>query len=175
MLLEYLINLVRDSINIDKYHQLKNTKDRVSYLRAIAINALINEAVSVFMANEDAILNGDFHMALLDKSKYEAQINDIIKISVENIYQSQEVIEKEISGYEIIDTLLTTFVNAVNNSYAGTPSNYDKLVMKTLPSSISFEENSLYIRLLNICHYVALFSDRNAVLTYKKLKGFVFN
>jgi dGTPase len=88
--LEYLINLVRDTINTKKYHQLKNTQDRVSYLRALAINTLINEAVSVFMNNEDAILKGDFDCALLDKSKYEAQINDIIKISIEKIYQSKE-------------------------------------------------------------------------------------
>mgnify|MGYP000740058138 CR=1 FL=1 len=35
---------------------------------------------------------------MLEKSKYEAQINDIIKISVNKIYRSKEVIEKEIAG-----------------------------------------------------------------------------
>jgi dGTPase len=33
--------------------------------------------------------------ALMDKSKYKAQMDDIIKISVEKIYQSREVIEKK--------------------------------------------------------------------------------
>lgn len=104
--LEYLINLVRDTINTKKYAQLTNTQDRVSYLRALAINTLINEAVQIFMTNEDEILNGNFNVSLLEKSKYEAQINDIIKLSVEKIYQSKEVIEKEIAGYQIINTLL---------------------------------------------------------------------
>ena len=36
---------------------------------------------------------GTFTGSLLDNSKYQAQINDIIKISVTNVYQSQEVIE----------------------------------------------------------------------------------
>jgi dGTPase len=31
----------------------------------------------------------------MDKSKYKAQMDDIIKISVEKIYQSREVIEKK--------------------------------------------------------------------------------
>ena len=39
--LEYLINLVRDSINTEKYNALNNTIDRVSYLRALSINTCL--------------------------------------------------------------------------------------------------------------------------------------
>ena len=35
--LEYLIKLVKDTIDTSKYHSLKFKKDRVSYLRALAI------------------------------------------------------------------------------------------------------------------------------------------
>jgi dGTPase len=173
--LEYLINLVRDTINTSKYNTLTNVQDRVSYLRAIAINTLINEAVTVFMNNEDEILKGNFSTALLDKSKYEAQINDIIKLSIENMYQSKEVIDKEIAGYEVITKLLDTFINAVNNAFYGEASSYDKLILKLLPSTINFNETEIYLRMLNVCHYVSLLSDSNAVLTFKKLKGFQFN
>ena len=173
--LEYLINLVRDSINTKKYHSLTNTQDRVSYLRALAIGSLINEAVTVFMHHEPQILDGSFATALLDKSKYEAQINDILKLSVANIYQSKEVVDKEIAGYEVITKLLDTFITAVNNMYNGTASNYDKLIVKTLPNTLNIEDNQLYNRVLSVCHFVASLSDSNAVLTYKKLKGFNFN
>lgn len=170
--LEYLINLVRDTINTKKYAQLTNTQDRVSYLRALAINTLINEAVQIFMTNEDEILNGNFNVSLLEKSKYEAQINDIIKLSVEKIYQSKEVIEKEIAGYQIINTLLTTYTKSIQNSLEkGLASNYDKLITKTLPETLSCE-GSTYQRLLNISHYVASLSDSQAILHYKKIKGF---
>ncbi|MCL4169674.1 UNVERIFIED_CONTAM: hypothetical protein GTU68_037478, partial [Idotea baltica] len=84
--LEYLIKLVKDTIDIKKYHSLQHKKDRVSYLRALAIGVLINEAVNIFLENEAAILNGTFEKSLLDKCKFEAQINDIIKISVDKIY-----------------------------------------------------------------------------------------
>jgi dGTPase len=173
--LEYLINLVRDTINTKKYNQLNNTQDRVSYLRALAINSLINEAVDIFIKNEEAILKGMFNTTLLNKSKYEAQINDIIKISVDKIYQSKEVIDKEIAGYEVITKLLGTFIMASNNKYNEDTSNYDKLILKLLPNTMKIDESELYQRVLNICHYVSLLSDSHAVLTYKKLKGFQFN
>ncbi|WP_299884917.1 deoxyguanosinetriphosphate triphosphohydrolase [uncultured Lacinutrix sp.] len=172
--LEYLINLVRDRINTNKYHDLKNTQDRVSYLRALAIGTLIDEAVSIFMTNEEAILNGDFDCALLDKSKYEAQINDIIKLSVEKIYRSKEVVDKEIAGYGVISTLLNAYTNAANNNYNNVASNYDKLILKGLPNTIKTNQDSLYERLLSVCHYVSLLSDSQAILIYKKIKGFSF-
>lgn len=169
--LEYLINLVRDSININKYNSLTNTKDRVSYLRALAINTLINEAVTIFMKNEELILKGEFNIALLERSKYEAQIKDIIKLSVEKIYQSREVIDKEITGYEVITKLLNTFITAVNNNHNSKQTNYDNLLLKILPKTIDFENQSLYNRLLNVCHFIALLSDSKAILTYKKIAG----
>lgn len=172
--LEYLINLVRDSINTKKYHQLNNTQDRVSYLRALAIGTLINEAVDIFIKNEAEILNGNFNCALLDKSKYEAQINDIIKISIEKIYQSTEVVEKEIAGYGVINTLLKTYTNAVNNYSDNTASNYDRLILKGLPKIIKTDSSSLYQRLMRVCYHVSLLSDSKAILNYKKIKGIEF-
>ena len=169
--LEYLIKLVKETINTKKYHQLKNTQDRISYLRALAINTLINEVVHIFMNNEETILKGEFQTALLDKSKYEAQINDIIKISVENIYRSDEVIDKEIAGYEILKNLLSVYINAVNNNYNGNPSNYDRLILNRLPKTMKVDQDSLYLRLLAVCNYVSLLSDSNAILNYKKIKG----
>ncbi|WP_282133890.1 dGTP triphosphohydrolase [Seonamhaeicola maritimus] len=169
--LEYLINLVRDNIKTETYYALNNKEERVSYLRALAIGTLIDEAVEIFMNNEEAILNGDFDCALFDKSKYEAQIDDIIKISVENIYQSEEVIDKEIAGYQIINKLLGVYTNAVNKSFDGTASNYDQLILKRLPETIDFSSDDLYERLLAVCHYVSLLSDSKAIMQYNKIRG----
>ncbi|WNH08871.1 dGTP triphosphohydrolase [Thalassobellus suaedae] len=172
--LEYLSKIIRDTIKPENYYALSTKEDRNGYLRALAIGTLINEAVDIFMKHEDAILNGDFDCALLDKSKYEAQINDILKISIENIYQSTEVVDKEIAGYGVINTLLNTYTNAVNNCYNNTASNYDKLIIKGLPKSIKIENSSLYERLSSVCYYVSLLSDSKAILDYKKIKGISF-
>jgi dGTPase len=169
--LEYLIKLVKDSIDVDKYKTLITKEDRISYLRALAIGSLINDAVRVFLENEEAILEGKFPYALTDKSKYKAQMDDIIKLSVKNIYQSREVIEKELVGYQIIQTLLDKFITAFNNKFEGKTSSYDGLLLKMLPEKFIEEKENLYNRLLHICHYVSLLTDGNALEIYKTING----
>ncbi|WP_158846867.1 dGTP triphosphohydrolase [Algibacter sp. L1A34] len=172
--LEYLSKIIRHNIKRENYYALSTKEDRIGYLRALAIGSLINEAVTIFMENEDAILNGTFDCGLLDKSQYEAQIKDIIKISVDNIYQSTEVVDKEIAGYGVINTLLNTYATAVNNGFNNTASNYDKLILKSLPKNINATSISLYERLSSVCYYVSLLSDSKAILEYKKIKGIGF-
>ena len=169
--LEYLIKLVKDSIGTSKYKSLETKEDRISYLRALAIGSLINDAVNVFIENEDAILAGKFPFALMDKSKYKAQMDDIIKISVDKIYQSREVIEKEIVGYQIIQTLLDKFITAFNNHFEGKASNYDQLLLKLLPEKHHLDKENLYERLLHICHYISLLTDGNALELFNTING----
>jgi dGTPase len=169
--LEYLIKLVKDSIDSAKYSTLNTKEDRISYLRALAIGSLINDAVRVFIENEEAILAGKFPYALTDKSKYKAQMDDIIKLSVKNIYQSREVIEKEIVGYQIIQTLLDKFISAMNNKFNGTASNYDQLILKMLPEKHNLEKENLYDRLLHICHFVSMLTDGNALELFETING----
>lgn len=162
--LEYLIKLVKDTIDTAKYKTLTTKEDRISYLRALAIGNLINDAVRIFIENEEAILKGEFPYALTDKSKYKAQIDDIIKLSVKNIYQSREVIEKELSGYQIINNLLDKFITAYNNNFEGKATNYDELLLKILPEKHRFEKETLYERLLHMCHFISMLTDGKAVL-----------
>ena len=169
--LEYLINLVRNSINTEKYNTLNNTQDRLSYLRALAINTLINEASQIFIKNEEAILKGEFSKSILDLSQYQAQIKDIISLSVEKVYHSKEVIDKEIAGFQVLTTLISLYTNAVNNSFNNEASTYDKLLLMDLPDTINFNQTSLYSRLLNVCHFVSLLSDTKATLRFSKIKG----
>ena len=172
--LEYLINLVRKKIQTEKYNALPTTSARVSYLRALAIGTLIDDAVEIFIRNEKSLLDGSFQEALIDKSHYKAQIDDIIKISIDRIYNAKEVIDKEISGFEVINELLLRFTTAVNNAHADKPSHYDRLLLKLLPSELDILNQNLYERLMAVCGVVASYSDSNAILTYKKLKGLTF-
>ena len=169
--LEFMIKLVKDTIDIKKYHSLQHKKDRVSYLRALAIGVLINEAVAIFLANEVAILAGTFEKSLLEKCAYEAQINDIIKISVDKIYKSKEVVEKEVAGYKIIADLLDVFVTALNNQQTGKATNYDTLLLNLLPAEFRVDTNSLYERMMSVCSYVSRMSDSYAIRIHKKIKG----
>ncbi|MGY5846161.1 dGTP triphosphohydrolase [Salegentibacter sp. HM20] len=170
--LEYLINLVKANINTQKYHSLQNTADRLAYLRALAINTLIGEAVDCFIRNEEAILSGEFQQALFDKSSYEAQIKDIIKISVEKIYQSVEVINKEIAGYKMLAHLLNTYTRAFLPEKDQENSNYNALVLKSVPKLAHLqEETSVYRTLMEICSYTASLTDGLTVASFEKYQG----
>ncbi len=164
--LEYMVKLVGKTIDRNKYNALSQTSDRVSYLRALAINTLINEAVDTFMEHEDAILNGTFHHALLDKSAYQAQITDIINLSVDRIYNSREVIEKEIAGYEILSTLLEAVCKALDDG----DNHFNRLIQRLLINELN-PENSLYQNLIQICLHVSTMTDGKALRNYKKIKG----
>jgi len=168
--LEYLINLVKDSIDKKTYASLKHTPQRMSYLRALAINSLIKDAVAIFLKNEEAILSGSFPHALLDKSKYAAQIDDIISLSVEKVYHSPEVLQKEIVGYKVITTLLDAFTTSAVHEFKGEADAYDQLILRLVPKGTPFLSDSLYDTLLNATCYVASLSDGKAMELSKKMK-----
>lgn len=169
--LEYLIKLVKDSIDAAKYNTLTTKEDRISYLRALAIGSLINDAVNTFLENEELILEGKYPYALTDQGRYTAQMRDIINLSVKNIYQSHEVIEKEIMGYRMINVLLDSFCTAYNKKFDSTAGNYDNLLLKMLPEKFITEKMNLYDRLLHICHFVSTLTDGKAVLLYNTITG----
>ncbi|MEM1002679.1 MAG: dGTPase, partial [Bacteroidota bacterium] len=169
--LEYLINLVKHRIDSKKYQQLTTTQDRIAYLRALAISTLIDEAVSIFMNNEEAILEGKFQTSLLDQSQYSAQISDIIKLSISNMYQSEEVINKEIAGHKILTGLTSELCGTAFNVFKGEISNYDKLLLKSFPEVLVLVQESLYKNLLAVCSYIASLSDSKAMQLYHRIQG----
>lgn len=167
--LEYLINLVKEDMDTNKYSQLKHRTQRLAYLRALAINSLIKDAVHLFTENESDILKGTFSNALLEKSQYKAQIKDIINLSVEKIYCSDEVVQKEIVGYKVISVLLDAFVTAASNAFFKKPNSYDQLLLQLIPGHLELQGESLYQTLLNASCFVASLTDGKAKLLAEKI------
>ncbi len=168
--LEYLLKLVKSSINSQKYSELTKSSDRLAYLRSLAINTLIEEASKIFLKNEETILQGNFQDALLSHSSYKAQIEDIIKLSIQKIYESTEVVDKEIAGYSILTTLLDIYTNAVENHIKGKVSHYDRLILKNFQHSFS-ENQSIYDNMMECCNYVSRLTDGNALQIFQKING----
>jgi dGTPase len=90
---------------------------------------------------------------------------------VEKIYQSEEVINKEIAGYKMLSHLLDTYTQAF---LPATPeeedSNYNSLVRKSV-SKLNPEEGTVYQTLLEICSYTASLTDGFTVASFEKYKG----
>ena len=172
--LEYLSGIISDKINTHKYSKLQTKEERIAYLRAVAIGALIQDATDIFLQNEDAILAGEFHQSLLYDSKYRHQITDVIDCSVERIYQSDEVVEKEVSGYVVLQHLLDIFFTAIINQENGRETSFDKLLLKKLPEKYR-KNGSLYDKVMGITCYIASLTDSNAVELHLKTANTTFN
>lgn len=168
--LEYLLNLVKDNLRREVYTKLTTQQMRLAYLRSIAINTLIEETAQIFLDNEETILKGEFSKSLLDYSQYDAQIKDIIKISIERIYRSTEVREKEIAGYTILNTLLDGFSTAMENFNNGKERSYDLLLLRAMNFDMN-RDKSTYQYLLEVCSYISQLTDGNALQIFKKIKG----
>lgn len=176
--LEYLSKLIQGSRitkeNItNKYHNLHTREDRMAYLRALSIGTLIQDAQRVFLENEEAILQGEFHTSLLDKSIYKAQIQDIISMSVDKIYRSGQVVEKEIAGYAILQNILDIYFTAVMNHLEGKATSYDTLMLKTLPQRYFSQDKTLYEMLLGIVCYIASLTDTKVAELHARTIGLV--
>ena len=168
--LEYLIRLVKGTIDTKKYNSLQHKSDRVAYLRALSVNTLINDATEIFIDNEEEILKGEFSKSLLETSIYKAQMEDILNISVDKVYNSEEVIEKELKGYQVINHLLNVFIKATVNNQNDQMTAFDKLALECIPQSYIHKSGSLYIQLLDISCFIASLTDGKALEWYEKVK-----
>lgn len=168
--LEYLINLVRQNLRTEVYSNLETPQARLAYLRSLAINTLIQEATSNFIKHEESILKGEFSSPLLDKSDYKAQIEDIIRTSIDKIYRSEEVREKEIAGYTILNTLLHAFTTALEKYHTDTAREYDHLLLRTMGFRFK-KHTSVYAYLMEGCSFISRLTDGNAVQIFQKIKG----
>ena len=128
---------------------------RISYLRALAINTLINEAVTIFIENEEKILAGELETSLMALSKYKVQMDSIIEISIDKVYKSKEVIEKELTGYKVLNFLLKTFTSSVINWREDKVSAFDELALECIPKEYLNKNTDLYSSLLDVSCFIA--------------------
>ena len=96
-------------------------------------------------------------------------MKDIIDISIKKVYNSEEVIEKELKGYQVIHHLLETFVKAAVNNQNNCLSAFDELALACIPKTYLHKEGELYTQLLDISCFIASLTDGKALEWYKKI------
>ena len=130
---------------------------------------MINEAVRIYIENEDKILEGSFEKSLMSTSNFKAQMDDIIDISVQKVYKSKEVIEKELTGYKVLNFLLKTFTSSVINWRDDKVNAFDELALECIPKEYLNKDTDLYSSLLDVSCFIASLTDGLALEWYKKL------
>ena len=83
---------------------------------------------------------------------------------------SNNVIDKEIAGYKILNTLLEVFTNSVENYKTGVTTQFDQLILDDLILG-NPDETSMYQFLIEVCNYISRLTDSNAMLNFHKING----
>ncbi|KFF21619.1 deoxyguanosinetriphosphate triphosphohydrolase [Chryseobacterium sp. JM1] len=155
----------------NKLASISNENEKISYLRAKAINALINKSLEIYKHNFETILKGNLDNGLLDIYKSENRaLQDIEAFSIEKIYNHKAVVEIENAGYNVMYELLDHFIPSILKPEDERKS-YDKKALKLLPRQFVYEEGTDYQKVLGVIDFVSGMTDNFATDLYRKIKG----
>ena len=180
MVADGFCSIINDAKVIDRLKQFSTNDQRVEYLRARALNRLVEECSVVFQQHIKEIMHGDFTEDITKIISSSAALDEIFQYSRENIYTYHRAIEINVAGFELTKNLLDIFMTAVNN-YATAkvdgekPNFYTETLLHLIPQKYRVESDewfeSGYIRLINILDFISGMTDSYAVSIYKKIKG----
>ena len=140
-----------------------DVNEKVVYMRACV------ECVHAFVDHESQILAGTFEGSLI-KAISERPRNAYkrcTQVSKERIYQSKIVLDVELSGYKIMETLMRDLVSA-----AVSPEKFhSKQLIKRFSSQYDIQSDNLETRLMAVIDYISGMTDIYALDIYQKING----
>ena len=149
--------------------QISDENEKIVYMRASVIGMLEHECVNAFLANEDEILKGTFtgsliqHISPTPLKAYE----QCVDFSRKNIYNSRPVLDVELSGYQIIETLMCRMVEAVMHPERY----YSQQLIERVSSQYDIHAQKLEDRIMAVIDYVSGMTDVYALDVYQKMEG----
>ena len=117
----------------------------------------------------EALAKSTIKSTVFSKSKFKSQMKSIIEVSVEKVYKSSEVIEKELTGYKVLNFLLKTFTNSVMNWRDDNLNAFDELALECIPKDYLNKDVDVYTNLLDVSCFIASLTDGLALEWYEKL------
>ena len=143
--------------------------EKVVYMRARAVGKLESECVDAFLANEEAILSGTFrhglisHIADIPREAYRR----CSELSKQRIYHSKPVLDVELSGYKIMQTLMETLTDAAQNPHRF----YSQQLIRRFSSQYDIASPDLETRIMAVIDYISGMTDIYALDIYQKIHG----
>ena len=148
---------------------MTDRNEMIVYMRACAIGKLENECVKAFIENEDAILNGSFQGSLIQHIS-EQQRNayqHCTEVSMEKIYRSKPVLDVELAGYKIMETLMDQMTEAVLHP----DRYYSQQLICRVSSQYDIHAADLESRIMAVLDYISGMTDVYALDVYQKING----
>ena len=149
--------------------ELTDDNEKIVYMRACVIGKLENECVKAFVNHEEEILNGTFEGALVDhiSDLQREAYNNCASLSVKRIYKSRPVLDVELSGYKIMETLMGHFIEAARHPERF----YSKQLISRVSSQYDIDSPNLETRLMAVIDYISGMTDVYALDVYQKICG----
>lgn len=143
--------------------------EMVVYMRACVIGKLENECVNTFVDHEEDILAGTFEGSLIEhiNDRQASAYRHCADISCERIYRSRPVLDVELSGYKIMDTLLEQMIEAVTHPKRF----YSQQLIGRVSSQYDIHAKDLETRIMAVIDYIAGMTDVYALDVYQKMNG----
>ena len=148
---------------------VSDNNEKIVYMRACVIGRLEHECVQAFVEEEEAILNGSFTGSLIEHISPLQRDNYIrcTQISKKKIYRSKPVLDVELSGYKIMDTLLDQMVEAV----CFPDRFYSKQLIGRVSNQYDIDNEDFETRLMAVIDYICGMTDVFALDAYQKMLG----
>jgi len=160
----------------ERLTQIINDDDKVSFLRAKAINTVVEQVAEFFLQKEEEILCGSFDDNIINHIQCAKTLRRIKKIENDEIFPTKDILEVEIPGFAVLGGLLEVFSGAVNDiSENQRPSKKSKALVKLIPPQFLGADGNPdpcpYPRLLQVTDFVSGMTDSYAVSLYKQIRG----
>ncbi|MCG8428005.1 MAG: hypothetical protein MI754_11665, partial [Chromatiales bacterium] len=155
----------------------RDDQGKVEFLRAKVINEMISQAMSCFLDNEQAILSGEFDQPLLSQIPKRAEMDRLIEVATQRIYNAPEVVEIQAAGFQVIGELLERFSEVLDDvaNQGAKATARSRMMVRLIPEQFigidSVPSQDLYTRLLLLTDFVSGMTDSYAVSLYKKITG----
>ena len=151
------------------YREVSDVNERMAFLRAMLINKLVNCVSDIFCKNYEKIMEGRFEKSLISHlPEFEKNALEICrKESVKQIYRHPSVVKIELTGFNVIGTLMEDFTDAV--LHPDTP--YNKKLLSLVPEQFKTETDDTYTKLQSVVDFISNMTDLYAVQLYKDLRG----
>lgn len=143
--------------------------EQVVYFRACAVGRLENACVDAFVEHEDEILRGQLQGSLVDHiaEPMRSAYKHCSKMSFDHIYHNKLVLDVELSGYKIMETLMDTFVGAAVH-----PNRFhSQQLIRRVSSQYDITNPRLEERLMAVIDYISGMTDVYALDIYQKING----
>lgn len=172
-----LLPLLGSDHDHKRYAQLQSHFERLEFLRAKAIGEMIVQTQTIFLDNEEALLEGKFSGELLDHIPKAAELKALKQLAIDEIYRSRIVAEVSAPGFTLLAELLERFGQAFEEigANAGCSRSKHHMMMPLLPDEYRYIHEQIKqgtaARMIALTDFISGMTDAYALHLYKRLNG----